>query len=359
MRPLVTEKGCLACHAAQGYKEGEIRGGISVSVPIKPLWSSARSNVVASIAGHAGLWLLGVLGILVGARRLEHSIAERDQAWRELREANTIVMESIEYARTIQEAMLPRREELSKLLKDCFVMWMPRDVIGGDFFWCESTSNGFAVAVGDCTGHGVPGAFMTAIACTTLNRVTHDIGFADPAGILRELNRLMKMVLNQHAPTSKSDDGLDIALCYVDNNCEALVFAGAGTSLYYTVGDEVHRVKGDKQSIGYRSSALDYCYTNQTVMLDPAMAFYMITDGLAHQTGGDKGLSFGRERFMQFLRENSGRPFESQQALLEQRFRDYKRNEPQLDDVTVLGFAVPEALKNLVAKDSPAVRPTE
>jgi serine phosphatase RsbU (regulator of sigma subunit) len=345
MRPLATEKGCLACHAAQGYKEGDIRGGISVSVPIKPLWNSAHSNVVASLAGHAGLWFLGVLGIFIGARQLEHSIAERDQALQDLREANTIVMESIEYARTIQEAMLPGKEELYKILKDCFVIWMPRDVIGGDFFWCESSGEGFAVAVGDCTGHGVPGAFMTAIACTTLNRVTHDIGFADPAAILTELNRLMKTVLNQHAPTSKSDDGLDIALCFVDKNREFLIFAGAGASLSYTAGDEVRQVKGDKQSIGYRSSSLDYCYTNQTIALDPGMAFYMMTDGLAQQTGGEKGLSFGRSRFTQFLREAGGKPFHVQQALLEERFRDYKSNEPQLDDVTVLGFTVPEITK--------------
>ena len=345
IRPLVTEKGCLACHAEQGYREGEIRGGISVSVPIKPLWSSARSNVVASIAGHACLWLLGVLGIFVGARRLGHSIADRDQAWRELSEANTIVMESIEYARTIQEAMLPGKEDLSNLLQDCLVLWMPRDVIGGDFFWCESRDKEFAVAVGDCTGHGVPGAFMTAIACTTLNRVAHDIGLADPGGILTELNRLMKMVLNQHTPTSRSDDGMDIALCYVDDNRNALIFAGAGTSLYYTAGDEAHRVKGDKQSIGYRSSSLDYRYTNHAIPLDPAMKFYMVSDGLIEQTGGNKGLHFGVDRFMQFLKENSGKSFAVQQVLLEQRFMEYKRDESQLDDITVLGFSVPENKK--------------
>lgn len=346
MRPLVTEKACLGCHGAQGYKEGDIRGGISVSVPIEPLWSGARSNVVSSIAGHAGLWFLGVLGILGGARRLEHSIADRDQAWRDLNEANSIVMESIEYARTIQEAMLPRREELSKLFHDFFVLWMPRDVIGGDFFWCDSRDKGFAVAVGDCTGHGVPGAIMTAIACTTLNRVAHDRGIRNPAEILAELNELMQMVLSQQAPTSKSDDGLDIALCYVDTQRKALIFAGAGASLYYTVGDEAHRVKGDKQSIGYRSSWLDYRYTNHTITLESARAFYLISDGLTHQTGGDKGLPFGWERFLEFLRENSGSPFDVQRALLEQRFMDYKGDESQLDDVTVLGFAVPEIMKD-------------
>jgi serine phosphatase RsbU (regulator of sigma subunit) len=316
-----------------------------VAVPIKPLWSSAHNNVVSSIAGHGGLWVLGVLGILLGARRLEHSIADRDQAWLELREANTIVMESIEYARTIQEAMLPGRDHLSRLLQDCFVMWMPRDVIGGDFFWCESKENGFAVAVGDCTGHGVPGAFMTAIACTTLNRVVNEYGLTDPARILTELNRLMKVVLNQHSGSSKSDDGLDIALCYLDTRLNILIFAGAGAGLYYTLGNEAHRIKGDKQSIGYKSSSLDYHYTNHTISLDPSMTFYMVTDGLLQQTGGEKGFPFGRQRFMQFLGENCGQPFETQRELLAQRFMEYKNNEPQLDDVTVLGFAVPKTGK--------------
>lgn len=347
IRPLVTEKGCLVCHAAQGYKEGDIRGGISVAVPIKPLWSNARSNVVSSIAGHAGLWFLGALGVLVGAGRLERRIAERDQAWQDLNEANTIVMESIEYARTIQEAMLPGREELSKLLEDFFVMWMPRDVIGGDFFWCESGDEGFAVAVGDCTGHGVPGAFMTAIACTTLNRVVHDIGLADPAGVLTELNRLMKMVLNQQSASSKSDDGLDIALCWVDGSRKALTFAGAGASLYYSIGDDAHRVKGDKQSVGYRSSSLHYRYTNHSITLDPAMTFYLCTDGLFDQIGGDKKLSFGVSRFMQFVKDNHMKSLNIQQDLLERRFKEYKGNEPQLDDVTVVGFSVPGLKKEV------------
>ncbi len=342
IRPLITEKGCLACHAVQGYKEGEIRGGISVAVPVGRLWGGARSNVTASIAGHAGLWLLGVVGILLGSRRLEGSIYERDQAWRQLSEANTIVMESIEYARTIQEAILPGRDELAAILPENFILWTPKDVIGGDFFWCESTEQGFAVAVGDCTGHGVPGAFMTAIACTTLNRVAGDIGITNPAAMLAELNRLMKLVLNQHAPTSKSDDGLDIGLCYVDCDGRRLIFAGAGTSLYYLMAGDAQRIKGDKQSIGYRASKIDHTYTNHTVVRGPGMTFYLFSDGLIHQTGGTKGLPFGRGRFLQFLKENGSKPLTVQRTLLERAITDYKGQEPQLDDVTVLAFAVPE-----------------
>jgi hypothetical protein len=282
MRPLVTEKGCLKCHAAQGYKERDIRGGISVSAPMNLLWTSARNNMETSVFGHAVLWFLG----------------------------------------------------------NCLVIWKPRDVIGGDFFWCESTDDGFAVAVADCTGHGVPGAFMTAIASTMLRRVVHDMGIANPALVLSELNRLVKTTLNQHSADSKSNDGLDIGMCFVPNDLKTLVFSGAGMKLYQTAGDRLKRISGDRQSIGYRSSSIDHRYANITVPLDSPMNFYMTTDGLTHQTGGEKGLPFGGRRFALFLGEHARKPFDIQEALLEKRFSEYKGDEPQLDDVTVLGFAV-------------------
>jgi serine phosphatase RsbU (regulator of sigma subunit) len=187
---------------------------------------------------------------------------------------------------------------------------------------------------------------MTAIANTTLHRSVHDIGIADPARIFTELNRLMKAALNQHSSSSKSDDGLDIGLCFVDHKRENLIFAGAGARLYYTAEGAVHQIKGDKQSIGYKSSSADYRYTNHTITLDSPMNFYMLTDGLTHQTGGKRGFPFGRRRFIRFLGDNIGKPLEVQRALLEQCFVEYRGNEPQLDDVTVLGFAVPEA-KNI------------
>ncbi len=340
MRPLVTEKGCLNCHAVQGYKEGDIRGGISVAVPMETLLSGAHKHVLASVAGHAGLWFLGVLGIVYGSRRLSQSISERNRALGELRESNSIIMESIEYARTIQEAMLPGRDELGRLVPDHFVLWMPRDVIGGDFFWCDSNEDGFSVAVGDCTGHGVPGAFMTAIACTTLNRVANEFGLSDPSRMLSELNRLMKLVLNQHAPTLKSDDGLDIALCYVDTKNRKLVFSGAGAALYYSDAGGAVRLRGDRQSIGYRSSPLDCTYTTQVIELKSETTFYMTTDGLIHQIGQDKKLPFGIKRFMQFIEQNRTQDLKTQGISLEKEFNEFKGDSFQRDDVTVLGFRI-------------------
>jgi len=146
-------------------------------------------------------------------------------------------------------------------------------------------------------------------------------------------------VLNQHAPISKSDDGMDIALCSIDYDRKVLVFAGAAADLYHASGEEVVRIKGDRQSLGYRSSPINHRYTNHTVNLDRDSAFYLFTDGLIHQNGGDKGLPFGPGRVIRFIKESIGRTFEEQQTLLEQLFMEYKGSQPQLDDITVLGFS--------------------
>lgn len=275
---------------------------------------------------------------------LEELVARRtgqlQEKMAELESANRRVVESIQYARTIQKAILPTEQNIASRVPDHFVIWHPKDVIGGDIFWFNGEDRGFLFAVIDCTGHGVPGAVMTMIASTTLNRVVHEVGVTDPARILEGLNRLVRGTLSRDSGEPFSDDGLDIGLCFIDATRTFLTFAGARISLFHTRGGEVHELRGDRHSVGYASSDPDHVFINHTIAVDSSMNFYMATDGIQDQVGGDKHLPFGKRRFKRLLTEHHGKPFMLQRELLLRAFGEYKGDEVQRDDVTVVGFTV-------------------
>ena len=268
---------------------------------------------------------------------LESRVIERTAA---LREANTKIMDSIQYAQTIQQAILPKIEWIADSLSGFFILWKPKDVLSGDFFWFEQCPEGCLIAAIDCTGHGVPGAIMTMIAHTALQHVVNDMGLDNPAKILAELNRYVKGYLNQQETNNLSDDGFDIGICKVNEAEKHLTFAGARIKLFYSENGSVKEIHGDRQSIGYRSSDVNYRFTNHTVPVNSGQRFYITTDGLVDQVGGEKGFPFGKSRFIRFIAAHDNFGFGEQRALLEERIEQYQGEEPQRDDITVVGFTV-------------------
>ena len=268
---------------------------------------------------------------------LEQKVEERT---RELRVKNRHIMDSIHYAKTIQQSILPRDERISEFCAKHFVIWKPRDVVGGDFYYFEGFSNNYLIAVIDCTGHGVPGAFMTMTTHSILNRITDDICQDDPARILRELNFFIRATLNQDVSSNLSDDGLDIGLCYVKPDEKILLYAGAMISLYYCKNGDILEVKADRQSIGYKKSNVEHRYINHELTLEGNEVFYICSDGYFHQGGGEKGFSFGKERLKRIWLENHKKPMSEQKVTIQQELQDYQGREPQRDDITLLGFSV-------------------
>ncbi len=262
---------------------------------------------------------------------------------KELETANHRVMQSIEYAQGIQRAFMPKQESITKHIKDYFIIWNPKDIIGGDIFWFEGRDEGFYWAIMDCTGHGVPGAIMTMIAGTSLDRVINDFKCTDPAEALKALNILIRNALGRRRTSPLADDGLDIGLCRLEKDRNRLVFAGGRISMFHTTpgqDDTIHEIKGDRMSVGYRRSDADFEFTNNYLPLQPGMRFYLTTDGYLDQPGGGKRFSFGKRRFCAFLQENAHRPFAEQRELLKREFESYRHDEPQVDDVTVIGFEI-------------------
>ncbi|WP_158289631.1 SpoIIE family protein phosphatase [Paenibacillus flagellatus] len=267
---------------------------------------------------------------------LERQIAERTK---ELAEQNGKIVDSLDYASRIQVSSLPAEAELMSALPDHFVLWKPRDRVGGDFYWIKRIDGGLLVAVGDCTGHGVPGALMSIMTVSLLDQIAERGTADDPAGLLSALNRTIKTTLNQEGKDGLTDDGLDIGLCRIKDG--RVLFAGAGCSLYVRTPDGVTEVEGTRKAIGYRKTPADYPFVHTELTPGPDDGLFLATDGLADQNGGDKGYSFGKTRWKAWIERYGDRPMAEQRELLEAELARYRGDEPQRDDVTVLGFRLP------------------
>jgi serine phosphatase RsbU (regulator of sigma subunit) len=254
---------------------------------------------------------------------------------KELQERNQEMLDSINYAKLLQESVLPKEQQLQSMFSEHFIIWRPRDVVGGDFYWSKQVGDRMLIAVGDCTGHGVPGAFMTLLAVSALNRIADAGSITEPAAILGELNRIMKEVLDQENRQGVTDDGLDIGICSVHR--DEIVFAGAGCTLHRMDRSGLMSLKGDRRSIGYRSTPVQYPYKNHSLPADEA-CFYMTTDGFLDQNGGERDYSFGRRRFLELITRYENNPLTEQKALFLRELESYMGTNRQRDDITVLSF---------------------
>ena len=281
-----------------------------------------------------------------------------NQTLEKVEAVNKEIMAGIRYAELIQKSLLPNLDEVKTALPDSFFIWMPKEIVGGDIFFADFFEDGFVMAVIDCTGHGVPGAFMTMLAYSALRRIVRDEGCHDPAQVLKKLNFIVKTMIHQNSERV-SDDGMDAAICFVsgqwsvdngplsavhDNeqrtadNERQIIFASAKMPLIYVHNGQGEVIKGDRQSIGYQTADLDFDFTNHVVKLERGMSFYMFSDGFEDQLGGENGRRLGMRRFKNLLKKNAELPFEKQQELLLQALKAYRGEYERQDDVTVMGF---------------------
>ncbi len=254
-----------------------------------------------------------------------------------LAEAKRQIEESIEYAGLIQRAFLPGEKNLAPLFRDHFLLWSQRDGVGGDACWVKPFAGGFYAAVIDCTGHGVPGAFMTLIVHALFEQAAQE-GPDGPGALLSRVNRLIKEALGQTGKDAASDDGMDCAVCRVEPGSGKLILAGARIPLLLLQDGEVKVLRTDSTGAGYVRTPADFAFSEQEIGLVPGQRFYLATDGLADSVGGPKRLPFGRSRFIEFIKGQAGLPLAGQAAALEHLLEEYRGGEPRRDDVTVLGF---------------------
>lgn len=267
-------------------------------------------------------------------KELENKVNIRTQ---ELRESNQRINDSIEYAKRLQESILPSKEELKKLFMENFVIWKPKDTVGGDFFWLREIEDVLVFVVGDCTGHGVPGAFMTMTVNAILHNIVNTINKEDPSMILQELHIQLRQALNKNSNPSSVDDGLDIAIFSIKKKA-SLIYAGANIELYIKREGEVKVFKPQTRGIGYRDIELKENLKNEIIQIQEGDIFIVTTDGFIHQSGGERKYPFGKKRLCNMIKECEFKDFESIKSKFENTMEDYKGNEEQRDDITVLGF---------------------
>ncbi|CAA7619138.1 Stage II sporulation E [Magnetospirillum sp. LM-5] len=269
---------------------------------------------------------------------VERALAQLNIANAELERASRDINDGIRYASRIQTALLPDQGALAGLVDELAIGWQPLDMVGGDYYWAGTFGNRGVIAVMDCTGHGVPGAFMTAVVASSFSRVLHHHGHDDPAEILTQLNRLVKSALRQDRETAVSNDGLDAGICVIDRGAGTVTWAGANLPLLVGKGGEIELLRGDRMSLGYQDSPEDYRFTSHQLACEPGTAFYLFTDGVIDQVGGENRRLFGRRRLQQMLAENADRPLTEQMDLLFQRLGQWRGDERRRDDMTFVAF---------------------
>jgi serine phosphatase RsbU (regulator of sigma subunit) len=257
---------------------------------------------------------------------------------------NRQIMHSIEYASVIQQSTLrSSREALARACPQADLVWEPRDVVGGDFYQFSQDGDGWFATVADCTGHGVPGAFMTLIATSSLGQAIKEHGPRDPAALLGSVNRSVKQMLGQldgQDGTPGSDDGLDAACFWFEPARQRLRFAGARLSLFLLRpgADAVELVDGQRKGVGYVDSEFDFSWNNVELELPAGTLVFTTTDGLIDQVGGPRGITFGKKRVRELLLEQAGRtPAEINRAVLAA-LQAWQGEHHRRDDLTFFCF---------------------
>ncbi len=264
---------------------------------------------------------------------------ELSHAYKEIETKNKEIQDSINYAKRIQEAMLPEVSLLQKYFPEGFGLYMPKDVVSGDFYWFNELNENLYFAVADCTGHGVPGAFMSMISIDKLNQSLIDKKIDLPSKILSNVNNSIKNALKQNNVQAGSKDGMDIALCSYDKRTMTLNYAGANRPVWIIRNNDLIEQKPDKLSIaGY--TEYDQQYTNRTIQLEKGDSVYVFTDGIVDQFGGPDGKKFMSKRLKELLIEINTKPMSEQELVLKGAIENWQGKLEQIDDILVLGMKI-------------------
>jgi serine phosphatase RsbU (regulator of sigma subunit) len=260
---------------------------------------------------------------------------QRDQIFQQKKE----MTDSIHYASRIQRAVLPSTKLLEENGLQYFILYKPRDIVSGDFYWINQKDNKIIMAAADCTGHGVPGAFMSMLGITLLNEIVSKGDFHNPAEILNQLRTLIVKSLHQSGKSEETKDGMDISMIMIDKDTSTVQFAGAFNSLYLIRGTELQEANADRMPVGYHDK-LDIPFTNSELQLQKGDSLYIFSDGYIDQFGGENGKKFMAKKFKQLLLNMQDKPMDTQRELLDKNIIDWRGELDQIDDILVMGVKV-------------------
>lgn len=318
----------------------------------KPFWKSIWFYSLLAIVLIAGIYAYVRWKVKTYQEEqlvLQTIIAEKTSELREekealmqttglLQEKNKDITDSITYAKQIQEALLPNRNSILNQFPDSLIYHRPSHVVSGDFYWFSESEDHYLIGVVDCTGHGVPGAFMSLIAANLLDKTINIKKITSPAAILAEMDLSVVATLRQNEKHSTSRDGMDISICAVAKDFKTLVFGGAGRPLYHVRNGELIEYKGSKISIGGYYAGVNKNFTETVVTLAQGDVLYLSSDGYADQFDSENDKKYSSKRLKEMLARIAHHESGQQYAEIHRSFEEWRGDLKQIDDITIVGF---------------------
>jgi serine phosphatase RsbU (regulator of sigma subunit) len=317
------------------------------TVQIQELDANRKNIIIYSVSLLSVLLVTLAFFVYRGYRqkqRANTALAEKSLIIEEkskiVEEKNKDITDSIRYARRLQQAILKPEEGICSLFPESFILFRPKDIVSGDFYWFEKFGNLTMVAAADCTGHGVPGAFMSIIGCNLMSQAVNEYALTKPSVILNSLNKGLSKILHQRMDESSVADGMDIALCAFDLQKMTLEYAGAYNPMWIIRNGELMEFQGDKFPIGAFLGEQLKVFNNREVALKKGDTIYLFSDGFADQFGGPKGKKFKYKQMLELIIGMQDKPMKEQREVMNTAFEDWKANLEQVDDVLVVGVRV-------------------
>lgn len=266
---------------------------------------------------------------------MRHAYSDLDRSTEQLRTANKQIADSIRYAGILQRSILPDHQLRETFGDRHFVLWEPKDIVGGDYYLFHSDGGRCLTGVADCAGHGVPGAMMTMMARVGVDRAIQDVGISSPARVLESIDQSLREILRDDQMTRSIATSMDMGLVLLDFTARRLRFAGARISLFWSDGLQLHSMAGDHRALCDRRRG---SYHDHDLPLLSGFTYYLTTDGYLDQSGGDDGFAVGHERFTSWLLAHARKPLSEQRQAFAQSLADFRGDYPQRDDITILSF---------------------
>ncbi|MBL0046527.1 MAG: SpoIIE family protein phosphatase [Bacteroidetes bacterium] len=272
------------------------------------------------------------------AKKLKRNNKKLKVQSEELALKNRNIMDGLEYAKQMQDTILTGSERLRSIFKDSFMLNLPKEIVSGDFLWVHKQASKIIIALADCTGHGVPGAFTSIISHMVLNDIVVNNNISYPSAILAQLHERITHIFRLDANRAHSHDGLDIAICTIDLENDRLLFSGAGRPMVLVRKNELKVLKGDPQSVGGIAIQKEKKYPTHELSLEEDDYLYLYSDGFADQFSGHDSTKFSTKKFQELLLQLSSNKSDTQADLLLQSHSNWKGQTKQVDDILVVGF---------------------
>ncbi|MDP2386531.1 MAG: two-component regulator propeller domain-containing protein [Bacteroidota bacterium] len=314
---------------------------LEIHIRVNPPWWKTKWFYTLSIILVTG-GVFGFVSYRTAAIKKENRILEQkvEERTHELAQKNKDILSSIEYAKRIQEAILPPKNVIFNKLPEAFILYKPKDIVSGDFYWFGEKNNLKIFAVVDCTGHGVPGAFMSMIGHNLLHQIVNEKGFYDPGSILTQLHLGVQAALKQGVSDEvRTADGMDVSIVTINTETREIKYSGANRSLVLVnASGDMDRIEANKFPIGGSQLDMERVFTTHSRKLNKRDTIYMFSDGYADQFGGEKGKKYMVKRFHEFLCSIQEYPMQTQAELLNDNIEKWRGEYEQVDDILVAGI---------------------